>query len=164
MRSHTSAYVSIRQHTSGAPESPSQDSNNARLDAAKGKLAAAQQRVAAACCSCVLQLRVAAACYSCVLQPSRRSSASSTTARLPAGPHIAYMCLTRKHAHSIHIAYYMRLARRHTYLCPHTPICVLILLSVSSYSYLCPHTPICVLIVLCLCPHTTTQQQNYRLT
>jgi hypothetical protein len=48
IRQHTSAYVSIHQHTSGATESPSQDSINARLDAAKGKLAAAQQRVAAA--------------------------------------------------------------------------------------------------------------------
>jgi hypothetical protein len=143
---HALAYVSIRQHTSayvrstGIPLSRQQQCASRRC---KGQACSC----ATACCSCVLQLRVAAACCSCVLQPSRRSSASSTTARLPAGPHIAYMCLTRKHAHSIHIAYYMRLARRHTYLCPHTPICVLILLpSVSSYHYTAAKLPLDVIV------------------
>jgi hypothetical protein len=54
-----------------------------------------------------------------------------------------------------------------SYMCPHTAICVLILLYVSSYyyvssyHYMCLHTTICVLILLyvssyyCMCPHTT---------
>ena len=35
-------------------------------------------------------------------------------------------------------------------------VCVLILLYISSYYHMCPHTTICILILLYMCPHTTT--------
>ena len=40
-------------------------------------------------------------------------------------------------------------------MCPHTTICVLILL------YMCPHAATCVLILLYLCPHTTDEIELY---
>jgi hypothetical protein len=59
-------------------------------------------------------------------------------------------------------------------MCPHTILCVLILLYVLSYYYicvlillyLCPHTPICVLIcyicvliMLCVCQYVSSYQE-----
>jgi hypothetical protein len=40
------------------------------------------------------------------------------------------------------------------YMCPHTAVCVLILLYVSSYCYMCPHTAIYVSSYCYMCPHT----------
>ncbi len=50
-------------------------------------------------------------------------------------------------------------ARHEAYVCPHTAVCILMLLYVSSYCCVCvlillcmrPHTAVCVL----MCPHTT---------
>jgi len=72
------------------------------------------------------------------------------------------LVVQRSHAAPVLIPLYI-------YVSPYYYICVLILLYVSSYYYICPHTTICVstyyyicvLILLYMCPHTTTCVSPY---